>query len=688
MGKLWTLQSNMNRGELDPLLVGRKDLTTYYNGVATGQGVLSIPQGGLKKQPGTEYLGTALGDGRTENFSFNVEQNYLFVFTNLKLQVYKDGVLITDVDGAGNPFIVTPWTLAMIADFDYIQSADTAIITHPSVITKIITRLTATTFAIASVPFTNIPQYNFDDASSPTPTSEVQKLSFVLTAIGDRYKIALNGVLTEELVFSDDDTTNQETIARGLQNLANTANSGISVVTTTPWVPFAGEYTVTFAGDSADAWDMMAITPIFTSNAGFVVNVTRSVTGVSKKEDTWSATRGWPVSCTFHESRLWFGGASQRPTTGWGSRPFDFYNFDQGKGLPDESVEFTLDTDQANAITSIFSGHTLQIFTTGQEFHISESPITPENVGTGKPQSNMGSSRVRPVMLDGATFFPQKTGKALLQFLFLNDLRAYQTKSISLLASHLINTPVKMAVSRGTEKTDANYVYIVNDDGSMTVFNTLAAEDVQGFTQWVVGADSTANGNIKSIAVVDNQVNLLTEREIDGSTVYLIERENTDLNTLSSVIDTTDDADITGLGHLEGEWVWAKADGAFMGLFLVSSGTITLSRTSTDKEAGLQFVPIIKTMPLNIALKNGPNASAKKKIARVSLQLHESNGVIVNGERIADKTIGVDQFDAPSPQTGLVRKSLLGWSLEAQLTITQDTPMPMTILNIGMEVAL
>ena len=91
-------------------------------------------------------------------------------------------------------------------------------------------------------------------------------------------------------------------------------------------------------------------------------------------------------------------------------------------------------------------------------------------------------------------------------------------------------------------------------------------------------------------------------------------------------------------------------------------------------------------MPINTGLKNGPNASSKKKILRASIRRHESNGVIVNGQRLADRTIGVNQFDAPIPQSDLKRITLLGWSLEAYVTVTQDTPYDMTILSIGMEV--
>ena len=123
-----------------------------------------------------------------------------------------------------------------------------------------------------------------------------------------------------------------------------------------------------------------------------------------------------------------------------------------------------------------------------------------------------------------------------------------------------------------------------------------------------------------------------------------------------------------------------------MGEFTVSGGQITLQRTAVTVEVGLAYTPLIRTMPLNIGLQNGPNAASKKRIVRAALLLHESNGIIVNGQRLADKTIGVNQFDPPEPNTGLERITLLGWSLEADVTITQTTPFNMNILSIALEV--
>ncbi len=670
---VWNFQSNLNRGELDPLLVGRIDIQAYYSGLRTASNVLTIPQGGVKRRVGQKYISTALGNGRLEAFSFNVEQSYLLLFTDLQMQVFKNGVLQTNLNGSGNDYIATPWTLAQVKAFDFIQSADTAIVTHENVAVQSIVRTSDTDWTISPIALTNIPQYDFKDTSSPTGASEIQVMTFTDASEGDRFKLALNGILSEEIVFSTDDATVINAIRDALQNLPNTANSGVGVMGATP------AYTVTFSGDSANDWDLLTATPTFTEKVTFKVATTRSQAGTSSKEDVWSVTRGYPRTCTFHEGRLFFGGSLSRPATIWGSNVNDFFNFDAGRARDDESIDVTLDTDQVNAVEGIFSNRSLQIFTSGSEFYVKESPITPSNVSV-VPQTNLGSRRVRPVSIEGVTIYVQRTGKVINQFVFINELQANQSTSLSTLAPHLIKKPVELVVSRGTESTDANYVYILNEDGSLTVFNTLSSEDVQAFTQWI-------SGKIRSVSVVNDTLYLLVERVIQGQTVYYVEVESSDVLTDSAKIENVGGSDtLTGLEHLEGETVNVKADGSYQGDFVVTGGQITITRDANVIEAGLQYTPVIQTMPLNIGLQNGPNAASKKKISRVAVRFDKSNGIIVNGQRIADKTIGVNQFDQPIPQTGLKRISLLGWSLEADVVITQETPMTMTILSIGMEV--
>lgn len=680
---LWTAQTSFTRGELDPRLVGRTDLESFYKGAFELTNVLSIPQGGVEKRPGMGHSGDALGDGRMENFSFNVEQNYLLVFSALRMEIYKDDVLQTNINGSGNDHLVTTLTLSQIQQMDYIQSADTIIITHEDVEPQIIQRTSDTAWTIADVPLLNTPQFNFDDASSPTPTSEIQTVQFNGIEQGSTVKLSLEGITTEEFAYEGANSGMATAIEEQLQSLPNTASSGITVVHTSG-TEFNALFTVTFADDSAKDWRLITgFMVLGTVTGDEIVNTARTQAGVSKSEDTWSSARGWPRTATFHEGRLWFGGSKSRPSTAWGSNVNQPFDFNIGRALDDQSIEATLATDQVNAINGIISNRTLQIFTSGAEFYVPASPITPENIAV-KAQTNLGSKRLRPIVLEGTTIFMQRTGKALFQFQFIDAFQSNESRSVSILAPHLINDPVQMAVRKGAATSDANYLYLVGDDGKMTVFNSNAAEGVQAFTRWDNG------GFIVSVSVVDDQVYTLTKRTINSVVVFHIERENLNLFMDSGVFDASFTGTVlTGLDHLEGETVELKVNGAVQLDKVVSSGQITVSDDSLTNaivETGLKFRPRIETMPWNINLDNGPTAAQKKRIMRVAVHLFESNGVEVNGALLSDKTIGQDQFDAPTPQTGFKRIFGLGWSLEASVVITQATPMPFTILALDLEV--
>ena len=527
MAAIYNIQSNLNRGELDPRLVGRIDIQPYYNGLFEATNVLTIPQGGVKKRPGMEFVFTAPTTGRLEEFSFSTEQNYLLAFTDERMYIFKDGVLQTNINGSGNDFLVTPYGPNRVVEFDFIQSADTAIIVHPGFNPRTITRTSDTDWAIAVISLTEIPQFDYNDASSPTPTDEIQEMVFTNVTEGDRYKLSLNGILTDDIVYSqvgvDGANSNENAITDALIALPITASGGITVAQTSVG---PDTYTLTFSGSSADDWDLVTGTPVLVKDAGFAITTTETQSGTTQKEDVWSSLRGWPVTVTFHEARLYFGGSRSRPSTVWGSRVNEFFNFDVGIGRDDEAIDVTLDTDQVNAIQAIYSNRALQVFTTGAEFFAPQTigqPLTPTTI-TISPQTNLGSKRVRPATIDGVTLFVQKSGKSLNQYVFLNDLQANETRSVSVLSPQLINNPIQLAVSRGTDVDDANYVYIVNETGDMTVFNTLITEEVSAFTNW------KTTGDVKSVAVVDSLVYMLTERTIDGSPEFHIDIENRELN--------------------------------------------------------------------------------------------------------------------------------------------------------------
>lgn len=87
-------------------------------------------------------------------------------------------------------------------------------------------------------------------------------------------------------------------------------------------------------------------------------------------------------------------------------------------------------------------------------------------------QTPFGTSRVRPVNYDGATLFVQRGSNTIREFVFSDILTTYQSNSVSLLAHHLIGTPVSTAISLGNDDRPESYLFVLNSDGAIAVYHS------------------------------------------------------------------------------------------------------------------------------------------------------------------------------------------------------------------------
>jgi len=247
----------------------------------------------------------------------------------------------------------------------------------------------------------------------------------------------------------------------------------------------------------------------------------------SGAEAVWSATKGWPRTCTFHGGRLWFGGSKSKISTAWGSVVNDFYNFNLGTGLADEALFDTLDTDQYNAIQGIYSGRNLQIFTSGGEFYNPSKVITPSD-SSWLMQTNYGAKRIRPVSVDGSTLYVSRNGRALRQFLYNFNEDAFVSVNALLMSEHLVTNIRTVDVQKGTLDNISDFVYVIDDNGNCLVLNTMRSEDILGWTHW------TTQGLFKDCAVVGDDVYFLVTRD----STYYIEKLNTATYTDHNTVKT------------------------------------------------------------------------------------------------------------------------------------------------------
>ncbi len=643
MAKVAVAQTQFTSGELDPRLAARFDYDGYYKGAQTLNNVACLGQGGVKRRGGMKYIDTLTDTAvRFVTFEFNITQTYLLVFANAKMYVYKDGVQQTNLNGSGNDYIATPYNATQIKEFSFTQSADTLIICHKShAPRKIVRGGSHSTWTLSTISFSYFPTFDFDENYD----SNTFAIGTNWNSVGSQITVTCNasGKITSDHVGGMFEGNG------GIVRIES-VNTGANTLTGKVLKEFINNNTL----DGVDC---------------------------SLEEPVWSASHGYPNAVTFHESRLWMGNSTDRPQTLWGSVIGDFFNYDRGIGGDDESIDITLDTDQVNAIYHLVSGRHLQVFTSGGEFYIPERPIKPSSVSVLR-QTKFGSlNNVKPLNVDGATMFIQRNGKQVREFLFTYTEASYVSSEVNLLAPHITSSPVAMASQTGDVDNEGNYLFVVNGDGTMGVFITNRAEKVMAWTKY------TTTGDILDVAVVEDIVYLYVKRTINNSTVYHVEAlDNTHYTDASIKVNQSASATVSGLGHLNGQECRVRADSSVMANATPSSGSITLDRTATEIEVGLNYDVTIKTMPSSVTLDSGPITVKKRRISKVSAQLHESSGLKINGKAVPTKGFGSGVLgQAPESFTGIKTLPVLGYSKTSQVTVTQTDPLPLTLLGLTIE---
>jgi hypothetical protein len=659
-------------------------------------------------------------------FEFSVDDSYMLVLTQQKMYIFKDGVQITDINGSGNAYLALPKVYNRFVDsINFSQAADSLILTHEDMAPQFIQRgASDSTWTVTDLSFDYIPKYAFEyDTHNPTFTitpSDVTgnitiTASSVTTDTGTAQAGSTNTItLKAASSFTSDDQPNGMFIritsgtGAGQSRHVEDYVTSTKVLTVYPAWDTAPDAT---SGYSVKAFGTAAVDEYINGLNGFGrARITEYVSDTEVKayveipffdtdalasgdwesehgyENVWSNTRGWPRSCVFHEGRLFLGGAKSRPSTLWGSRVSDFFNFDPGEQLDDSALEATLDTGKFNAIVDLYSGRNLQIFTTGGEFYIPQTlgdPITPSTLSVKEQTSNGVKPGIPVVNIDGSTLFIQRQGKTLSEFLFNDSVAGYVSTRISLLSSHLLKGPSSLTVRKATSTDEGDRVLIVNDDdGSIACFTLLRSEQIVAPSEW------TTDGTYVETGVDIADVYTVVKRTINGNTKYYVERFVEGLNTdcAKHATVTASTASVSGLTYLEGETLDVLSDGVVESDKTVSSGSITFTTAATSSyEVGLPFTSTIKTLPFEGRLPSGPTRSFKKRILSITADLYETQALTIDGEAV---TFDADGNGLITPYTGFKRKgSLLGYNKDATITITQGEPLDMTILSLDYEVS-
>lgn len=149
----------------------------------------------------------------------------------------------------------------------------------------------------------------------------------------------------------------------------------------------------------------------------------------------------------------------------------------------------------------------------------------------------------------------------------------------------------------------------------------------------------------------------------------------------------------TGLWHLEGQEVWALADGGVQGPFTVEDGAITLTTPASYVVAGLKYQSRLKTLRPELQTQAGTSQNKRKNIPAVTLRMAQTRGIKIGPNYVEMDTWNprvVQPLGQPPPMvTGDEYVVISGtWNEEGQVYIKQDQPLPMQILGLIPEIEI
>ena len=475
-------------------------------------------------------------------------------------------------------------------------------------------------------------------------------------------------------------------------------------ITLTPSGTGTGSQTFTASSSvftAADVGDKLE----FTDSAGTVVNINISgftsgtqITGTFSssvantnarttwKEQVFCSQRGFARSVAFHDQRLIFGGSKDLPNHLFMSKVGEFFNFDVGTGLDDESIQIQIAENQISEIKAIESFRHLSIFTSEAELFVPTTenrPLTPSTIAI-KRQTSYGSGDVSPVEFDGALVFLTKSKGAVREFVFSDLSQAYNSDALTLLSQHLIGSPIDMVAQREASDQVEAYLYTVNSAGKMPVMVSIRKEQLQGWAEY------STQGSFKNVVNVNRQIYVVVERTINNVTKTFLELLDNDYH-IDAASKQTNGSPITTwtVAHLPNTEVVVKSGNNSLGTYTTNgSGQLTLTTAVSSVEIGINYTPTMTTLPPEFTLQDGISVGQKRRIVRAVLDLNETLSVKTKGTNILIRRVTDDFSIEQTPISQRKEIYLLGWSSEGTVTVTQDQPLPLTLNGLLLEVEL
>ena len=751
MGALRHLQTNFSAGELDPRMLGREDTTVYSNGAENLLNSAPMVQGGVRRRPGTDYLAALQGTSRLERMQFNETQLYIFAFSNTRLDIFdEDGAAVTNL--TSQPWSATTmWEMRLDTNGDttIITHKDFAM---KKLLRTGASTFTIADFAFeahsSGYPRYH-PFYKFADPAITITPSATSGSGVTLTASADHWTSAHVGSIVRVGTTPKEcdvtaytsatvvEVTVRETLANTDatvdwdENVFSAANGyARSVVFHQQRLWFGGSRDLSSniwsskkgAYFNFDVGTALADQSIQVDIGTSLVNEIRHLHSGRHLQIFTDQAAGYvvesdanPVSPTnfIFRAQVPYGCSNVTPKNLDGATIFIQ---DTGKVIREMIYSDTQQAYTADAVSLISNS----MITSAKDLTILYGHSAgPEQFALVVNEDTAGSISVfhsiRSEKISG--WYPwQTTGKfisatTLNEEVFIaaqrdnNNVRENGTITVTDYGNIATGTTITITIADGTSYTFTSEAaggsspsvatgWRPNTSNNVTAaniypaINTHSVFTVANPAANVVTITETTPTGLLTITTSDSTRLAVSAQTYEQK--YYLEKFNWDRTVDSSKsLALSSGTTWGGLTHLLASSASVTDSTLYHGDFTVnSSGQVVLTESATAPVGGLNYTRTIKDLPVVVADSAGPFSGEYKRVGRVVLNVFESVQFSVNGYDFLVRQVTDDLSIAPTAQSGRYEFALLGWDRLGQITITQEAPLPFTLLSIYKEVTV
>jgi len=573
--------------------------------------------------------------------------------------------------------IPTPYADGDVPAIYYAQTADVMTLVHLDYPVKELKRTGHTSWTIVDATFAPLQPAPAGVTAAPAVGSGTVLYSYVVTAVA-------NESLEESLPSN---------VATALNNFAVAGNSNRIIW---PAVAGASKYNVYKLDNGIYGYIGS------TETLEFIDTFLKPILNDTppKARNPFVGAGNYPSVVAFQQQRRVFAHTRNKSDGIWMSRPGQYGNLSVSVPYKDDDgISFSIASGKVNAINHLISFRELLMMTTSAEWKLgSDGPLTPTSVNP-VPETNYGSSKVKPVVIGNTAIFNSKYGKRVRDYSYTFEADGYDGNDLSILSSHLLKNR-EISSWAFAQEPDA-VIWCVMSDGKMCSITYMREHKVWGW------ARHETDGFVESVSVVPDPdlrrdaVYFVVRRTVNGVQKRFVEIleeyvddpiENAffmDAGHQQKTAEATDT--VYGLWHLEGREVAIYADGDVLENETVTDGMVVLPRAYKTILVGLPYMGEMQPMAPEMDTQAGSTLGDPKRIKGIIVQVLRTRGVEVAQDNTDDVFGDMrpmfedgDLSNKIQPQSGLIDLPVLTFWDDQYVApyIRQRYPLPAQILTL------